>query len=74
VVQEIDAPVAFWGRTLQEIGVRAHHGVQVVLIRTPSGADPTLRVRVPTSTERVREGDTLLVVGPKEAVEALRYA
>jgi len=48
--------------------------VQVVLIRTPSAADPTRRVRVPTPTERVREGDTLLVTGPKDAVEALLHA
>lgn len=74
VVQEIDAPLAFWGRSLQEIGVRSLHGVQVVLIRTPSAADPMRRVRVPTPTERVREGDTLLVTGPKEAVEALLHA
>ena len=30
------------------------------------------RVRVPDSTERVREGDTLVVAGPKPAVDALQ--
>jgi uncharacterized protein with PhoU and TrkA domain len=74
VVQEIEAPLAFWGRSLEEIGVRAQHGVQVVLIRTPSAADPLQRVRVPTPSERIREGDVLLVTGPKEAVEELLHA
>jgi uncharacterized protein with PhoU and TrkA domain len=32
------------------------------------------RVRVPTPSERVREGDVLLVTGPKEAVEDLLHA
>jgi CIC family chloride channel protein len=72
VVQEIDAPLAFHGRSLRELEVRSRHGVQVVLIRSASDPDPARRVRVPTSTERVREGDTLVVAGPKPAVDALQ--
>lgn len=72
VVQEIDAPLAFRGRSLRELEVGSRHGVQVVLIRSPSDPDVARRVRVPTSGERVREGDTLVVTGPKEAVEALQ--
>jgi CIC family chloride channel protein len=74
VVQEIDAPLSFWGRSLRDLEVRSRHGVQVVLIRTPSAVDSAQRVRVPTSTECVREGDTLVVTGPKEAVDALMHA
>jgi len=72
VVQEIDAPLAFAGHTLRELDVRVRHGVQVVLIRSPQEPDATRRVRVPSSTDRVREGDRLILAGPKEAVEALR--
>ena len=40
-------------------------------LRTPSDPDPARRVRVPTSSERIREGDTLVVAGSKKAVDAL---
>ena len=73
VVQEIDAPLAFRGRSLRELDVRVRHGVQVVLIRSPLESDPARRVRVPSSTDRVREGDALVVAGPKEAVDALQH-
>jgi len=72
VVQEIDAPLEFAGRTLRELDVRVRHGVQVVLIRSPQEPDPSRRVRVPSSTDRVREGDRLILAGPKEAVDALQ--
>jgi CIC family chloride channel protein len=73
VVQELDAPRAFHGHSLRELAVRERHGVQVVLIRSPGDPDVERRVRVPTSTERVREGDALVVAGPKEAVDALQH-
>jgi uncharacterized protein with PhoU and TrkA domain len=72
VVQEIDAPLAFHGRSLRELAVRERHGVQVVLLRSAADPDPARRVRVPTGAERVREGDTLVVAGPKQAVDALQ--
>jgi len=71
VVQELDAPLRFHGRTLRELDVRVRHGVQVVLIRSPLERDPALRVRVPSSTDRIREGDALIVAGAKDAVDAL---
>ncbi len=73
VVQELDAPLAFHGQTLRQLDVRVRHGVQVVLIRSPLESDPAQRVRVPSSTDRIREGDTLIVAGPKEEVEALGH-
>lgn len=71
VVQEVLAPRSFIGRTLREIGVREHLGVQVVLLRSPlrEGARP--RIVVPGSDDRIQEGDELIVAGPKDAVEAL---
>jgi uncharacterized protein with PhoU and TrkA domain len=53
--------------------VRERHGVQVVLMRSPSEPDAARRVREPGSTDRVGEGDTLVVAGPKEAVDALMH-
>jgi CIC family chloride channel protein len=71
VVQEIDAPLSFHGKSLRELAVRERYGVQVVLMRSPGEGDPSRRVRVPGSTDKVGEGDTLVVAGPKEAVDAL---
>jgi CBS domain-containing protein len=71
VVQEVEAPIAFLGHTLRELEVRARHGVHVVLVRSLAHPDPALRVRVPSSTDRLQEGDTLVVAGTKEAVDAL---
>jgi CIC family chloride channel protein len=71
VVQELEAPLAFHGRTLRELDVRVRHGVQVVLVRSPHEADATRRVRVPSSNDRIRPGDLLVVAGPKDAVDAL---
>ncbi len=73
VIQEIDAPLAFHGRTLRELDVRVAHKVQVVLIRSPLESDRSRRVRVPTSTDRVREGDALVIAGLKEDVDALHH-
>lgn len=71
VVQELDAPLSFHGRTLRELDVRVRHGVQVVLVRSPSEEDPARRVRVPTPTDRIHAGDVLVVAGTKDAVDAL---
>jgi CIC family chloride channel protein len=73
VVQELDAPLSFHGRSLRELDVRVRHGVQVVLIRSPLEPDPDRRVRVPSSTDRIQEGDTLIVAGPKAEVESLLH-
>ena len=73
VVQEIDAPFEWVGKTLRELAVRERHGVQVVLIRTVSEPDAARRVRVPGSADRVGAGDTLVVAGPKDAVDALQH-
>jgi len=72
VVQEIDAPFEFLGKTLRELAVRERHGVQVVLIRSASEPDAARRVRVPGSADRVGAGDTLVVAGPKDAVDVLQ--
>ncbi len=72
VVQEIEPPRAFVGRSLREIDVRVRYGVQVVLIRSRLAQDASRRVFVPSSTDRVREGDVLIVAGPKDAVDALQ--
>jgi CIC family chloride channel protein len=71
VLQEILAPPAFLGRTLGELHLRAVYGAQVVFLRRRSGEDREAQIRVPSSGERILEGDALLVAGPKAAVERI---
>jgi K+:H+ antiporter len=55
------------GRTLADINLRASTGASAVAITR--GAD---NVIVPTGAERLREGDVLELVGPRERVEQAR--
>jgi len=70
VVQEIQAPRGFVGRTLRDLDIPRRHGVQVIFIRTHSGDGE--RLRVPTADDRVSERDALIVAGPKEAADGLQ--
>jgi CIC family chloride channel protein len=71
VIQEILAPPAFLGRTLGELNLRAVYGAQVVFIRSRLGEDAGSKIRVPSSRDRILEGDALLLAGEKEAVDRL---
>jgi CIC family chloride channel protein len=67
VLQEMQAPAAFLGRSLAELDVARRSGVQVLLVRPHAGGSP----RVPRATDRIELGDRLVVAGPREAVEGL---
>jgi CIC family chloride channel protein len=71
VLQEILAPPSFFGRTLGNLRLRAVYGAQVVFLRRRFGEGEEAAIRVPSSTERILEGDALLVAGPKAAVERI---
>lgn len=70
VVQETAAPRSFIGRTLRQLNVRVLYGVEVVFIRTRD--DGETKTMVPAPDYRIREGDSLIVAGAKEAVDALQ--
>ena len=72
-VTEVGVPVAFFGRSLRELDLRARYGVEVVFIRSRSrDADDRSHLIVPTADEVLREGDHLIIAGPAEA--AARFA
>jgi CIC family chloride channel protein len=71
VLQEIQPPPRFFGRSLRELDVRATTGVHIVLLRKRSGEDGRPAIRVPTADDLVEEGDRLVVSGTKAAVESL---
>jgi CIC family chloride channel protein len=70
VLQEIQPPPRYFGRTIRELDIAAETGVHVILLRkrVPGGGS---QVRVPTANDRIDEGDRLVVAGTKNAVEAM---
>jgi trk system potassium uptake protein TrkA len=70
VVQEIQAPHGFVGRTLRDLDIPRRHGVQVIFIRTRTGEGEHLRV--PTADDRIEGRDALIVAGPKQAADGLQ--
>ncbi len=70
VVQEVIAPREFVDKTLAQLDLRAQHGVQVLLLRTPS-EDGGRTIRVPGPHDVVAAGDRLVLAGPKDAVDTI---
>jgi CIC family chloride channel protein len=70
VLQEIQPPARYFGRSIRELDIAAETGVHVILLRkrTESGVK---EVHVPTADARIDEGDRLVVAGTKSAVESL---
>jgi CIC family chloride channel protein len=71
VLQEIQPPPRFFGRTLREIDLSRQTGVQVILLRKRSSDGGRREVQVPTADDRIEEGDRLVVTGTKSAVESI---
>jgi CIC family chloride channel protein len=71
VLQEIQPPPRYFGRTIRELDIAAETGVHVILLRKRIPGGGGSQVRVPTANDRIDEGDRLVVAGTKNAVEAI---
>jgi CIC family chloride channel protein len=71
VLQEIQPPPRYFGRTIRELNIGAETGVQVVLLRKRVVAKGIAAVRVPNADDLIDEGDRLVVAGTRAAVEAM---
>ena len=71
VLQEIQPPPRFFGRTIRELDIAAATGVHVVLLRKREPDDGRPAIRVATADDRIEEGDRLVVSGTKTDVESL---
>jgi CIC family chloride channel protein len=71
VLQEVQPPPRYFGRSIRELDIGAQTGVQVVLIRKRKPLDDRPAVRVPTADDTIDEGDRLVIAGTKAAVELL---
>jgi CIC family chloride channel protein len=67
VLQEIQPPNRYLGRSIRELDIAATTGVQIILLRKHSPQS----VRVPTADDIIDEGDRLVVAGTVQAVESL---
>jgi CIC family chloride channel protein len=71
VLQEVQSPPRYFGRSIRELDIGAKTGVQVVLIRKRKTLDDRPAVRVPSADDAIDEGDRLVIAGTKAAIEAL---
>lgn len=63
VIAEIQAPEAFVGRSLAELGLRARHGITVLAVRRSGKTVPN-----PGGEHTFHEGDILVVIGSPDSV------
>ena len=74
---QLAAPEAFFGKTLQDLGVRQKYGVNIVAIRrtmiesTQSGSAKTHEtlISVPMADTEIQPRDILVVIGSDEALQ-----
>ena len=71
VLQEIQPPPRFFGRTIRDIDIARAFGAQVVLLRKRAADDDKPSIRVPTADDTIEEGDRLVVAGTRSAVDSL---
>jgi CIC family chloride channel protein len=68
---EIDAPTAFFDRSIRDLDVRAAHGAQILLLRPAGGGADSPEI-VPEPDTVVRPGDRLVVVARRHELDRLR--
>jgi uncharacterized protein with PhoU and TrkA domain len=71
VLQEIQSPPRYFGRSIRELGIAARTGVHVVLLHKRNPLDGRPAIRVPIADDVIEEGDRLVVSGTRSAVEAI---
>ncbi|MFK3938191.1 potassium channel family protein [Alkalihalobacillus sp. NPDC078783] len=63
---ELNAPAAMNGYTIQQLDVRAKYGVNIMAIKSADGINIS-----PLAVDKIRTGDTLLLIGSNEDINAL---
>ncbi|MFQ6615877.1 MAG: chloride channel protein [Fidelibacterota bacterium] len=68
-VARIDVPSRFINRTVPDLNIRRNYGVDVLLVRHPSGDG--YENRIPTDRMRFVRGDQMVIFGEKGAVDRM---
>ncbi|MBN2325695.1 MAG: TrkA family potassium uptake protein [Candidatus Omnitrophica bacterium] len=66
----LKAPQPFWNKSLMELNLRAEYGINIIAIYDPEQMEKT-HDPFPVPTDVIKEGDVLMVVGRREAIEKL---
>ncbi len=61
-IMEMDAPSAFWNKSLKELNLKAVHRTDVLLIKRKF---PPQNISIPSAKEVIRKGDRLIIAGPE---------
>lgn len=59
-IMELEAPPAFWNRSLKELDLKARHRIDVLLIKRKF---PPQTLTIPSASELIRKGDLLIIAG-----------
>lgn len=71
-IEAMTVPPGFVGHTLQDLNLRARFGVGVISMRRRASGGARISLVAPDPTMPLREGDVLVLAGPKEQMEKLR--
>jgi CIC family chloride channel protein len=71
-IEAMPAPPGFIGHTLQDLNLRARFGVGVISMRRRSPGGGRVSLVAPDPTLPLRDGDVLVLAGPKEQMEKLK--
>jgi len=72
IMAEIPVPKSFVGRTIKDINIASRFGVQILLIKRPSG-ELEVKQLVPSADEEIMPNDWLVVLGSNENIDSLRH-
>ena len=75
MLSEIEIPGDFVNKTLKELNMRNRYGVEVILIKQSYNAEKGERENLipPNPDYRFQFGDSILILGPKTALEGSRH-
>ncbi|MFQ5721573.1 MAG: chloride channel protein [Candidatus Aminicenantales bacterium] len=65
-IMEIEAPPAFWDKTLKELNLKARYRIDVLLIKRKY---PPRTITIPTAQEKIIKGDLLTIAGLASHIE-----
>jgi len=67
-IMEMDAPHAFWNKSLKELNLKALYRIDILLIKRTY---PPQTITIPSAMEVIKKGDLLVVAGHSENIDKL---
>lgn len=67
-IMEIEAPPAFWEKSLKGLNLKAFHKIDVLLIKRQI---PPQTITLPSAGEIIRKGDTLILAGHADSIKKI---